>query len=87
MTTIKFTGWKPGARKIRFTMLLHEEGGLSLRESKNIKDKVIGGGEAVEVTFDDPSAAKIIHEKALSLGVTNELVSEELESQSHSNKK
>ncbi len=71
--TIKFTGWKPGVRKIRFTMLLHEKGGLTLREAKGIKDKVVGGGEIIEIKFKDYKTAKFIYEQASTMGVLCEL--------------
>jgi hypothetical protein len=73
MTKVIFTGWRPGVRKIRFIMLLHEKGGLSLRESKAIKDKVIGGGETEEVDFKDTKLAELIYTEACKLGVKCEL--------------
>lgn len=81
MTIVRFTGWEPGARKIRFTMLLHEEGGLPLKVAKNIKDKVIGGDEVVELDFKNPETAEAIYQQAKLLGVDCELTSKTLESQ------
>ncbi len=81
MTIVRFTGWKPGARKIKFTMLLHEEGQLPLKVAKNIKDKVIGGNEVVELDFKNPETAEVIYQQAKLLGVECELISEMLESQ------
>ena len=74
MTTVKFTGWKPGVRKIRFTSLLHEQGGMSLRDAKDAKDKIVGGGEVVEIDFKDPNTAKLIYEQASKIGVVCELI-------------
>ena len=81
MTVVKFTGWEPGARKIRFTMLLHEEGGLPLKVAKSIKDKVIGGDEIVELDFKNPEIAEAIYQQAKFLGVECELIPKALESQ------
>ncbi len=78
MTTIRFIGWKDGVRKIKFITLLHEEGGLNLKKAKEIKDKVISiPSEAVEVKFKNDLIAKLIYEKALSLGVLCEIVGNE----------
>ena len=73
MTRVIFTGWRPGVRKIRFIMLLHEQGRLSLREAKHIKDKVIEG-ETMEVDFRDTQLAELIHIEASKLGVKSELI-------------
>ena len=73
MTKVKFTGWEPYVRKIRFTMLLHEEGGLTLREAKDIKDKVVGGGEVIEIDFGDTKTSELIYAKAREMGVKCEV--------------
>ncbi len=75
---MKFTGWKRGARKIKFTMLLHEQGGLSLKDAKCIKDSVMGGGQTVEIDFKDHRTAQRICQEATLLGVACELVVETL---------
>ncbi len=55
-------------------MLLHEEGNLSLRFAKDIKDKVIGGEEIVEVEFDDIETAIKIFNQAQKIGVICEMI-------------
>ena len=74
MTKVKFSGWNEGVRKIRFIALLNEEGGLSLKEAKNIKDQVIGGGETVIVDFKNDTLAEAVCSKSIDLGVVAELV-------------
>jgi hypothetical protein len=71
---VRFKGWSNGTRKIRFIMLLHEEGNLSLRFAKDIKDKVIGGEEIVEVEFDDIETAIKIFNQAQKIGVICEMI-------------
>ncbi|MFV0531039.1 MAG: hypothetical protein ACK5MD_06335 [Flavobacteriales bacterium] len=73
-TKVEFYGWQKGVRKIRFIMLLHEKGGISLRESKIIKDKVIGGNEIICYDFKVSSLAKEIHIESIKLGVKSRLV-------------
>ena len=74
MTKIRFIGFDPGVRKIRFIALLHEEGGLSLRQAKEIKDRVIGEGKKIEIEFKNPALAMLICSESKLLGVKCEIV-------------
>ena len=60
-------------RKIRFTMLLHEKGELSLKSSKEINDRILKG-EIVEMDFKDTQLAELIYTEACKLGVECELI-------------
>jgi hypothetical protein len=72
MTRVIFTGWRPGMRKIRFTMLLHEQGALSLKTSKDITDRVLKG-ETIKIDFKDTQLAELMYTEACKLGVKCEL--------------
>ncbi len=52
-----------------------------MKVAKNIKDKVIGGDEVVEIDFKNPETAEEIYRQAKLLGVECELIAEMLESQ------
>jgi|GEM_PF-1330328 len=61
MRKVEFYGWQKGVRKIHFIRLLNEVGGLSLKESKSIKDRLIDNSERIVVEFkDDETAKKIV---------------------------
>ena len=74
MAKIKFNGWEPGARKIKFTMLLYHEAGLSLAEAKKIKDRVIDNDETVEILIHNWETASEIQRKAIKLGIKSEII-------------
>ena len=70
MNTIKFTGWKKGARKISFIELLKEKGDMQLTEAKLVKDRIVNNDEVVEIVINDEQNAKIIIKQANALGFT-----------------
>ena len=74
MNTVKFYGWNKGVRKIKFIFLLHRQGGMTLKKAKEIKDKVVGGGEIVELNFDDSVLAEKICSQAKEIGIKCELI-------------
>ena len=59
--------------KIKFIHLLNEQAKRSLKESKDIKDRIVNG-EAVQITVNDDEVNVIISE-ALKFGVNAEEVS------------
>lgn len=59
--------------KIKFIHLLNEQAKRSLKESKDIKDRIVNG-EAVQITVNDDKVNVIISE-ALKFGVNAEEVS------------
>jgi hypothetical protein len=73
MRKVKFYGWKEGMRKIPFTKLLHEGGGISLREAKDICDGVLYEQEFV-LEFKDEQTALSIFNKAVEFKVKCELI-------------
>jgi len=68
METIVFEGWKVGMRKIPFIKLLNLKVGLSLKESKRIKDSVVEG-ETNKIQVDSLDFALEIINEASELGV------------------
>lgn len=73
MRKIRFTGWNKKMNKIKFIHLLNEQAKRSLKESKDIKDRIVNG-EAVQITVNDDKVNVIISE-ALKFGVNAEEVS------------
>lgn len=73
MRKIRFTGWNKKMNKIKFIHLLNEQAKHSLKESKDIKDRIVNG-EAVQITVNDDKVNVIISE-ALKFGVNAEEVS------------
>ncbi len=67
MKTIIFEGWVKGMQKIPFIKLLNEEVGLSLKESKKIKDAIVDD-KTMMIEVDDSVAEDIIN-KSTELGV------------------
>ncbi|NQX97866.1 MAG: hypothetical protein HRT73_08310 [Flavobacteriales bacterium] len=73
MRKIKFIGWKEGMRKIPFTKLLHNEGGLTLRDAKDICDGILDGKEYI-IDFEDEQTAQNIFKKSVEYQVECELI-------------
>ncbi len=69
MTKIIFEGWEVGMRKIPFTMLLKEKAGISLKDAKKFKDKLVDENEIFEIEIEDENLAKEILQEARRLGV------------------
>ncbi len=74
MAKIRFIGWQVGMRPIPFIKLLNIEAGLSLVESKRIKDRIVNNGEIIEIVIKHDKIAKKILIEAQNLGVICELV-------------
>lgn len=72
MKTVRFTGWKKGMQKIKFIQLLNSDAGLSLHESKSIKEDLLDG-KLVEVRLAIDTADKVVI-RALELGVMSEII-------------
>jgi len=53
MRKIRFTGWNKKMNKIKFIHLLNEQAKLSLKESKDIKDRIVNGEEIDILVSDD----------------------------------
>ena len=70
MKKIKFTGWNKNMNKIKFIHLLNEQADLSLKESKEIKDRIVDG-EVIEIEVHDEKVKAIISE-ATAFGVIAE---------------
>lgn len=68
MATIIFEGWEYGMQKIPFIKLLNITAGLSLKESKRIKDLVVDG-EIITITILSDDLADVIIKQARELGV------------------
>jgi len=68
MATIIFEGWKVGMQKIPFIHLLNLKVGLSLKESKKIKDDVVDG-HIVKIHVKSYDFANEIIKEATKLGV------------------
>lgn len=68
MARIIFEGWVYGMQKIPFIKLLNVTAGLSLKESKRIKDSVVDGEIITLDVISDDLASEIIKE-AQQLGV------------------
>jgi len=70
---VTFKGWKTGMKKIPFIKLLNEDGQLTLRDAKSIKDRLVNDGEIITIEFSSESLARLIYEKSQNLGVICEL--------------
>lgn len=70
MKKIRFTGWNKNMNKIKFIHLLNEQAGLSLKESKEIKDRIVDG-EVIEIEVHDDKV-KVIISEATAFGVIAE---------------
>ena len=70
---IVFEGWEVGMRKIPFIKLLKGKAGLSLSESKRIKDGVVNG-EIIEINIKDEELAKEMVEDAKKMGVKARII-------------
>lgn len=68
MSRIIFEGWEYGMQKIPFIKLLNEKAGLSLKESKRIKDLVVYG-EIITIEIISEDLANEIIKDAIKLGV------------------
>ncbi|HVW15871.1 MAG TPA: hypothetical protein VHB54_18720 [Mucilaginibacter sp.] len=73
MTKVVFKGWRVGMRKIPFTMLLKQGAGLSLKQARTIKTKVLDNEEVV-IEIDNIDDVRALVVKANNLGVIAELV-------------
>jgi hypothetical protein len=69
MTKIIFTGWEAGMKKIPFIHMLEREMGLSLSESKRIKDQLVDENQILEIEVKDSIQASKIIEKCKELKV------------------
>lgn len=76
MNRIKFTGWKPGVRKVSFTNLLQNEAGLSFEDAKELSDIITNENKTAEITIDNLEKAKLFVKEAKELGIKCELVSQ-----------
>jgi len=72
MTAIIFRGWIKGMRGISFILLLREKTNLSLKNAKNIKERIVDG-EVITLPIADLSTAQEIIADATNLGVICEL--------------
>jgi hypothetical protein len=75
MTKIIFEGWEVGMRKIPFIKLLNEKAGLSLKDSKNLKDRLVDDNEIIEMEVPDENLAIEILAEAKRLKVKGRLES------------
>lgn len=69
MTKIIFEGWEVGMRKIPFTKLLNEKAGLTLKEAKNLKDRLVDYNEVITVEVENYNLASEIVQEAQRLKV------------------
>ncbi|PWG78014.1 hypothetical protein [Pararcticibacter amylolyticus] len=74
MKKIRFTGWKKGVNKIEFIQLLHHNAGISLKEAKQIKDRIVDG-EIVEINAKKEAAEYIINQSS-NCGFQGEMIEE-----------
>lgn len=72
MKKVRFTGWKKGMNKIEFIQLLHHNAGISLKEAKQIKDRIVDG-EIVEINVKSEVAEYIINQSS-SYGLQVEMI-------------
>ena len=75
MAKIIFEGWEVGMRKIPFMKLLNEKAGLSLKDSKNLKDRLVDNNEIIEIEVPDENLATEILAEAKRLKVKGRLES------------
>ena len=73
MKKIKFIGWVKGMNKIKFIHLLRNNTQLSLKEAKNIKDRIVDN-EVIEILVE-PAIAQMILSKSKIYGVFSEISS------------
>lgn len=73
MKKIKFVSLNKGMNKIRFINLLYDQTNLSLKEAKELKERLVDG-EVIELMVDDDKVQIIISE-SLKFGVNVEEVS------------
>lgn len=73
MAKIIFEGWEVGMKKVAFTKLLSEKGGLSLSEAKTLKDRLVDKNEIIEIEIDDENLAKEILKEAKKIKVKGRL--------------
>jgi hypothetical protein len=74
MAKIIFIGWQVGMRTIPFIRLLTKKAGLSLANSKKIKDRIVDNNERIEIIIKNDKLAKEILIEAHRYGVKCELV-------------
>ncbi|SMC75080.1 hypothetical protein [Pedobacter africanus] len=72
MKKIRFTGWNKNMNKIEFIHILNEHARLSLKESKDIKDRIVNN-EIIEVIVDEEKMDLIISD-AIKFGLYVEKV-------------
>ena len=72
MKKVKFTGWEEGMKKIPFTKLLHEEGGMTLKDAKEVCDGILNEVNFT-IEFKDEKTARRIFNKAIEYKVICEL--------------
>ena len=72
MAVIIFKGWKKGMRGISFIHLLREKTDISLKNAKDIKERIVYG-EVITLPVADLSTAQEIIATAINLGVICEL--------------
>lgn len=75
MAKIIFEGWEVGMKKIPFTKLLNERAGLSLKDAKSIKDRLVDNNEIIEIEISDENLATEILAEAKKLKVNGKLES------------
>jgi hypothetical protein len=75
MAKIIFEGWEVGMRKIPFIKLLNEKAGLSLKDSQNLKDRLVDNNEIIEIEVPDENLATEILAEAKRLKVKGRLES------------
>lgn len=73
MKKIRFTGWNKEMNKIKFIHLLNEQAMLSLKESKDIKDRIVNG-EEIDILVSDDKVNRVISE-SIKFGVSVEKIS------------
>ena len=71
MQIIRFIGWKKNMNKIKFIHLLNEHADLSLKESKEVKDRIVND-EIVEIVVSDDKVSLLMSE-AHKFGIIAEL--------------
>lgn len=77
MKTIIMTGWQEGMQKVSLTKLQVQLLGLSLKESKENVDKLLGGTEITIDTNASATAEKFVRE-AKEIGVSCKIVASQV---------
>lgn len=73
MTTVRFSGWEEGLRKVALNKVLQRHLNISLAPAKAYVDRILAGDEVI-VTVESVAVAEKLVKEARALGALVEIV-------------